>query len=204
MICDVWNTHWCRTAAQTTAALAQKINLVLETARPQLELVIHAPSDAVAFYEATPQHVRAASLPVVARRLEVELNDAQPPATNRPGCPDYPDCTPVTGPPWPWTRQHPAIAIRNNDLISDREDEIWKALSHFRIDRLAFAGMHVDVCVLDRPFGIRRMRRRQVECVLVADLTEAFWPEETGKILDHVNRHLCPVMGSAEVFSHGR
>jgi nicotinamidase-related amidase len=204
LICDVWDTHSCRNATERTAVLAAKIDRVARRARSRGHLVIHAPADTMAFYESALQRVRAASVVATCPPAEIDLREPPAPETKHSGCPDEPQCVAVDGPPWPWTRQHPAIEIADDDLVSDREDEIYNAISFFGVDRLAFAGVHTDICILDRPFGIRQMRRWGVECVLLRDLTEAFWPDETDAILRHIDTYLCPVKDSAEVFGSER
>jgi hypothetical protein len=43
------------------------------------------------------------------------------------------------------------------------------------------------------------MLRWGVDCALVGDLTEAFWPDETAKIVAHIDAHLCPVIRSSDI-----
>jgi hypothetical protein len=154
----------------------------------------------MAFYEDAPQRVRARSISTAIPPAEVDLSEPPALETNRPGCPDEPQCVVIDGPPWPWRRQHPAIDIGEDDLISDRGQEIYNAVAFFGIERVVLAGVHTDRCVLDRPFGIRQLRKWEVDCVLLGDLTEAFWPDETDTILRHIDTHLCPVRESTEVF----
>ena len=164
--------------------------------------MIHAPSDTMGFYDRAPQRLRAGSIAESDPPPEADLREPAPPPprTFHEDCPDVPRCAPVKCAPWPWERQHPAIEIADEDLISDSGKEIYNAISHFLVDLVAIAGVHADRCVLDRPFGLRQLRRWGIECVLLGDLTEAFWPEDTATILGHIDRNLCPVRESADVF----
>jgi hypothetical protein len=99
LICDMWDAHWCTDATKRTAVLAERIDNFAERARLQGTFVIHAPSDCVAFYGGTPARDRMRSITRTTVPRERDLGEPPPPATNHPGCPDDPSCTP--GPPWP-------------------------------------------------------------------------------------------------------
>src|ERR1051326_7614432 len=62
LICDMWDNHWCKGAAQRVGILADKMDPVLARARKAGILVIHAPSETMDFYQDTPQ--RKLMLPV--------------------------------------------------------------------------------------------------------------------------------------------
>lgn len=200
VICDVWDRHWCRTANERTSVLAQRIAALLPRVRELGHLVVHAPSDTMEFYKDTPQRLRAAQLEKTNPPPDTDLDEPAPPSTDHGGCPDRPPCDRVDAPPWPWTRQHAAIEIAPGDLITDRGDEVYSAIASLGATAVAMAGVHTDRCVLDRPFGIRQLRRWGVDCTLLRDLTEAFWPNETAAILEHIDRHLCRVRASDDVF----
>lgn len=200
LVCDVWDRHWCRSAGERTFALAEQINLVAELLRRAGGFVIHAPAETMSFYEGTPQRTRMACMP-----------DASPPAERALGerglsvphrsvrCPDVPECVEPSGPPWPWTRQHPAIRIAEEDGVTDDGREVYRALRYLEIETLFVAGIHTDQCVLNRPFGIRQMTKWEVKCVLLRDLTEAFWPEDTERVVQYIERYLCPTVDSASL-----
>ena len=116
LLCDMWDDHWCKSAARRCAALAHKMNPIIATARDRGVQIIHAPSECMAFYQDTPQRQRMVSLPVVdpvpawdidAPPLPIDDSDG--------GCDDSPPCPTFHA----WTRQHPAIAIAEPDAISD-------------------------------------------------------------------------------------
>src|SRR5690242_3810539 len=65
LLCDVWNDHWCRSAAQRCDALAPRIARTVEAARGQGVQIVHAPSDCMAFYEGAPQRRRLQEVPRV-------------------------------------------------------------------------------------------------------------------------------------------
>jgi len=63
IICDMWDDHWCKSAARRVAELAGPLNDVVKQARARGVFIIHAPSTVTAFYENTPQRKLARSAP---------------------------------------------------------------------------------------------------------------------------------------------
>src|SRR5256885_13157747 len=61
IICDMWDDHWCKSAARRVAELAGPMNDVVKAARARGVFIIHAPSSVVNFYKGTPQRQRALS-----------------------------------------------------------------------------------------------------------------------------------------------
>src|SRR4051812_31477030 len=63
IICDMWDTHWCKSATTRTGQIAPRIDKLAKTLRAQGSLIIHAPSDTMKFYEGTPQRLLAKNAP---------------------------------------------------------------------------------------------------------------------------------------------
>lgn len=71
-------------------------------------------------------------------------------------------------------------------------------------------GLHTNMCVLGRPFGLRQLSSHRKNVVLLQDLTDTMynpvrWPyinhfSGTDLILDHVERHICPTIASNQLF----
>ncbi len=59
IVCDMWDDHWCRGAAERVGELAKPMNRLLENFRQRGALIIHAPSTCVQAYEGTPARLRA-------------------------------------------------------------------------------------------------------------------------------------------------
>ena len=49
IICDMWDDHWCKSAARRVVELAGPMNEVVRQARSMGILIIHAPSSVVDF-----------------------------------------------------------------------------------------------------------------------------------------------------------
>src|SRR5687767_4083049 len=59
IICDMWDDHWCKSAARRVAEMAGPLNEMVKAARPRGVFIIHAPSTCTVFYKGTPQRKRA-------------------------------------------------------------------------------------------------------------------------------------------------
>ena len=208
LVCDVWDAHWCRTAAERSADLACRIDELTRAARSAGARIVHSPSGTLEYYEGTPQRQRMKSLPMVEPPEPLELPDAELPIDDSDGGCDTGDCQPQPG-RRPWRRQHAAIEIAEEDVISEDGGEVYSMLRGAGVDTLFFTGVHVNMCVLDRPFGIKQMTRWGVDCVLVRDLTDSMYnpkrapyvshDEGTRLVVEHIERHWCPTTTSGEL-----
>src|SRR5581483_8243716 len=63
IICDMWDDHWCKSAAKRVNEMAGPLNEVVKSARKQGVFIIHAPSSVTSFYKDTPQRKLAQTAP---------------------------------------------------------------------------------------------------------------------------------------------
>jgi hypothetical protein len=108
-----------------------------------------------------------------------------------------------------WTRQHPDIRIADEDLISDDGAEIYSAICDAKINTVAITGVHTNMCVLNRSFGIKNLVRWGVDTVLVRDLTDAMYNPAmppyvshrrgTELVIEHIEQYWCPTITSSEL-----
>jgi nicotinamidase-related amidase len=63
----MWDLHHCKNAVTREGEMAPRFNEVLEKARKDGVLIIHAPSSCMKPYEGTPARERAKSAPAAAR-----------------------------------------------------------------------------------------------------------------------------------------
>jgi len=214
VVCDMWDTHTCPAAAARVAAMAPRMNDLLTAARARGVFVIHAPSDTMAFYEGHP-----------GRRLAQAAPAAEPRVPLRRWCPLDPDrevrlpiddgdggcdggTTWRSGDPFPWTRQIATIDIAAGDAITDSA-EAYNLLRQRGIRNLLVMGVHTNMCVLGRPFGIRQMVGQGLNVALVRDLTDALYDPArppfvshftgTDLVVEHVERHWCPTLVSGDL-----
>jgi nicotinamidase-related amidase/type 1 glutamine amidotransferase len=213
IICDMWDDHWCKSAAKRCAEIAPRMNTIVEEARKRGVFVIHAPSDCMDFYKDAPQRKLAQSAPqaknqpkdVAAGCRQLPDEPALAVDASDGGCDDAaPDKEHRV-----WKRQHEAIIIHKNDAISDSGKEIWNLMEARGITNVILMGVHTNMCVVGRPFGLRQMAKNGKNVVLVRDLTDAMYnPKKppfvthrrgTELIIAHIEAHICPSVTAADI-----
>src|SRR5262245_17225760 len=75
IICDMWDDHWCKSAARRVTELAGPMNELIRQARARGVFIIHAPSSVTKYYEGTPQRDRARQAPFA--QTKVPLSTAE-------------------------------------------------------------------------------------------------------------------------------
>lgn len=206
IICDMWNGHYCLSAAQRVDEMAPRMNSVVTAARNHGTLIIHAPSGTMDQYEDAPFRRRAKAAPKSEPPVEIagwcyldpETEAEMPVDASKQPCDD-----PVVGKAVKrFTKQHPGIQMIGFDAVSDKGDEIYNLLKHEGIKNVVLMGVHTNMCVLGRPFGIRQMVRLGFNVALARDLTDAMYdPREyphvshtrgTQLVVEHIETYWCP------------
>lgn len=212
IVCDMWNKHWCASATRRVDELAPVMERVLQAARAQGVLIVHAPSDTIPVYADTPARLRAQNAPTAPapddiqkwQRLDLNCEAPLPIDDSDAGCDDEIICS--HEPPYPWTAQHPAITIDDRDAISQDGAEIHNLFAQYDIQNVLIMGVHTNMCVLGRPFGIRRMVRQGRNVALMRDMTDAMYNprrspyvshfQGTKLVISHIERYWCPTLTS--------
>ncbi len=209
IVCDMWDDHTCRLSAQRVAALAPRMNQVLSTARSLGVTIIHAPSDTMKFYEGTPFRQRmqrapnaTSATPILSRCAREPLEERNFPIDDTAGGCDDPILKAETGPPYPWTRENPAIDVVGFDGVSESGQEIYNFFKQEGIVNVALMGVHTNICILNRSFGIRQLTRLGFHTVLVRDLTDSMYDPRkrpfvshargTELVVEHIEAKWCP------------
>ena len=205
IVCDMWDKHWCDGATRRVAEMAPAMNRVIQAARKRGVFIIHAPSETMDFYKDSPQRRRAMEAPQHAFLLSSKPSNEPPlPIDDSDGGCDSGQK------PWyrAWTRQHPAIKIAAGDAISDSGIEVVNLLQDRGIDHVIIMGVHTNMCVLGRPFAIRRLLTLGKEVVLMRDMTDAMYNPAmrpyvshhrgTELVIEHIEKHLCPTITSTD------
>jgi type 1 glutamine amidotransferase/nicotinamidase-related amidase len=214
IVCDMWDQHWCRGASARVVELAPRVNAFLTATRARGALVVHAPSGCMAAYADHParQRARAAQpteLPDFLDRwnntLDSERHVSWPIDQADGGC----DCQPPCAQGQPWRAQIKTLAILPQDIVSDSGVEIGRLLTQRGIENVIVLGVHTNMCVLGRPFGLRNMVRFGKNVVLVRDLTDTMYNSRrapyvrhvrgTELIIEHIEKSVCPTMLSSSV-----
>jgi nicotinamidase-related amidase len=192
VICDMWDAHTCGMSAQRVALMAPRMNQVVSAARSLGVMIIHAPSDTMKFYEGTPWRQRmrnaptaASPFPIVARCARVPQEERDFPIDDSAGGCDDPIVKAETGPPYPWTRENPAIDVVGFDGVSESGQEIYNFCKQEGIDKIVLMGVHTNICILNRGFGARQMTRLGFDVVLARDLTDSMYDPRTRPFVSH-------------------
>jgi type 1 glutamine amidotransferase/nicotinamidase-related amidase len=216
IVCDMWDKHWCPTSSARVVELAPRIDAFLVAARERGALVIHAPSDCMDFYANHPARKRAAAVPQAAklpegidewcRSIPAEEKGKYPIDQSDGGCDA--ENPPKSG--RAWQRQIDTIQIdERRDYVSASGTEIWGICDLHGIKNVMLVGVHTNMCVLGRPFGLRNMSRFGKNTVLVRDLTDTMynpkaWPyvnhfRGTHLIVEHIEKYVCPTITSDQL-----
>ncbi|MFC1704454.1 hypothetical protein ACFL1E_06740 [Candidatus Omnitrophota bacterium] len=217
IVVDMWDQHWCKKAQQRIEELAPAIDEFVKQAREKSISIIHAPSDTQEFYRNHParkhaklSRVQSAFIKRINRYLFkrdftswCEALDAEPlsewPIDDSKIC-DDPSATEAQV----WTKQIDAIEIHNQDILSTSAIEIWHVFKKKRIKNLLYVGVHVNQCVLARPFGLRNMSKCGKNVVLVRDLTDSAYVSSqspfvdhftgTKRVIEYIEKYICPTI----------
>ena len=207
LLCDVWDLHWCRGASERLAKMLPKMNEVAAAARRRGVLIVHAPSGTLDHYADSPARQRVLETPQIDPPLDLEHDDPPLPIQTH----DPTSCdTPPDMPRHAWSQQHPTINIDESvDVISDDGRELYCVYHARGIKNVIIMGVHTNMCVLGRSFGIKQTVRWGFETMLVRDLTDAQyspaqWPyvsheEGTRLVVEYIEKFWCPTIGSDEL-----
>lgn len=211
IICDMWDDHWCKSASERVSEMAPLMNNVVSIARIKGVLIVHAPSDCMDYYKNHParklgakyKNKKAQTL-LSDSKLDSEKDAVWPVDQSDGGC----DCSPECKERIAWTHQIDVIEIYDNDAISDSGAEIAGLFNQKGIKNVILMGVHTNMCVIGRSFGLRNMVRLGMNVVLMRDLTDTMynsdrWPNVshfTGNSLvnEYIETYVCPAIVSTD------
>jgi nicotinamidase-related amidase/type 1 glutamine amidotransferase len=228
VVCDVWDKHHCLNAVRRVVEMAPRMNQVLEKARGQGVLIIHAPSSCMDPYKVHPARKRAQNAPAAANlpkdiaqwcnNIPSEEKGIYPLDQSDGGEDDdlaehakwHKELAALgRNPRAPWKSQYDVIKIHDQDAISDSGIEIWNLMEQRGIKNVILVGVHTNMCVLGRPFGLRQMAKNGKNVVLMRDMTDTMynpqrWPyvshfQGTDLIVQHIEKFVCPTITSDQV-----
>ena len=228
IVCDMWDAHHCLNAVRREEEMVPRMNEVLEKARGRGVFIIHAPSSCMDAYKDHPARKRAQAAPK-AKDLpkNIEKWCDKIPAEEKGKYPiDQSDggedddlkeheawheklASMGRNPKAPWKSQHAGLKIHDNDAISDSGVEIWNLVTDRGIGNVILVGVHTNMCVLGRPFGLRQMAKNGKNVVLMRDLTDTMYNpksaphvshfEGTRLIIEHIEKYDCPTITSNQL-----
>ena len=210
IICDMWDKHWCDDATSRVAEMAPEMNKVITIARDKGVKIVHAPSDCMGFYadhpgrkEAVKHRDNAIAKLANGNKLPSEANAPWPVDQSDEGC-ENADCKPHKA----WTKQIDALVITDLDLISDSGEEIGVYFRDKGIKNVILMGVHTNMCVIGRSFGLRAMKRMGMNVVLMRDMTDLMYNSKMPPyvnhfagldlIVDYIETYVCPSILSSD------
>ncbi len=221
IICDMWDDHWCKGASARVGELAGPLNEAVQAARAKGVFVIHAPSTCTPFYEGTAQRKRARDARFASTPLALSTSERWGTAWCWPdpkheavlpiddsdmGCDCRPEKCTIRS---PWTREISTIQIAEPDAITDNGQETWNLLQERGIENVILCGVHLNMCVLGRPFAIRQMVKLGKNVALMRDMTDTMYNSErppgvshfagTELVVQHVEKYWCPSFTSSDI-----
>jgi nicotinamidase-related amidase len=214
VICDMWDKTQCVSAARRVVEMAPRVNEVAARLRRDGAVIVHAPAGCMDYYAGTAARERARHAPRVPSPAPVDWNDWDasresplPSALAEDtscSCEPGEPCT-VAGTPIPWTHQIDSIEISSADAVTDDGEELLALLEQGGIEDVVVMGVHLNRCVLGRPYGIRQLVYWGKRPVLCRDLTDSYHRDPHGhlwgneQMIAHVERHWCPTLTSDQL-----
>ncbi len=229
IVCDVWDLHHCLNAVRRVEEFAPTLDKVVADLRQRGVTVIHAPSGCMEAYADHPARQRAVATPTAdnlpqditswCKQIPAEEDAVYPIDQSDGGEDDDPQEhaqwakkleSMGRNPRAPWKKESDLISIdAERDFISDRGDEVWNILQQRGIKNVILTGVHTNMCVLGRPFGLRQMAKNGKNVVLMRDMTDTMYNPQrrpfvshftgTDLIVSHIERHVCPTITSDQV-----
>ena len=229
IVCDMWDSHHCLNAVRRATEMAPRMEQLLKAARARGSLIIHAPSGCMETYKDHPARKRALETPR-SKDLPKDIGQwcRQVPAEERG---TYPidqsdggeDDDPAEHAEWvktlaaqgrnpnaPWKSEIGLLSIDPDaDVISDSGEEIWSVLEARGTKNVVLLGVHLNMCVLGRPFGLRQMAKNGKNVVLMRDLTDTMYNPKcypyvghfdgTDLMVEHVEKFVAPTIASDQI-----
>ena len=211
VICDMWDKHWCTSATRRVAEMAPRMNRVIGEARKRGVLIIHSPSGTMDHYKDTPGRKLAQQAPKVETKvplkgwchLDPKREPPLPIDDSDGGCPE-PECKSHRA----WSRQVETLKIEPGDAVTDSV-EAYYLVEQRGIENLIVMGVHTNMCVLGRPFGIRQMVYQGKNVLLMRDMTDSMYNPRrrpqvshvrgTELVIEHIEKHWCPTVTSSDL-----
>jgi nicotinamidase-related amidase/type 1 glutamine amidotransferase len=229
IVCDMWDYHHCLNAVRRGTEMAPRMNEVLKKARERGATIIHAPSSCTATYADHAARKRAQTVERVQNlpleigkwcyKIPEEERGKYPIDQTDGGEDDDPEehaewakklASMGRNPKAPWKAQMAALEIdAERDFISDNGEEIWSILERQGCKNVILLGVHTNMCVLGRPFGLRQMAKNGKNVVLMRDMTDTMYNPKmspfvshftgTDLIVEHIEKWICPTITSDQI-----
>ena len=221
IICDMWDDHWCKSASRRVGEMAPALNDTVKAARAMGIFIIHAPSSVVNFYKETSQRKLARKAPFAKAPIKLSTSPrwgtawcwtdgkregVLPIDDSDMGCSCKGEKCEIRE---AWKRQNKLIDIAEGDAVTDNGQETYNLLAEREIDNVILCGVHLNMCVLGRPFAIRQMVKVGKNVALMRDMTDTMYNPErppgvdhftgTDLVIEHIEKFWCPSFTSTDI-----
>ena len=221
IICDMWDDHWCKSASRRVGEMAPALNDTVKAARAKGIFIIHAPSSVVNFYKNTSQRKLARKAPFAKAPIKLSTSPrwgtawcwtdgkregVLPIDDSDMGCSCKGKKCEIRE---AWKRQNKLIDIAEGDAVTDNGQETYNLLADREIDNVILCGVHLNMCVLGRPFAIRQMVKVGKNVALMRDMTDTMYNPErppgvdhftgTDLVIEHIEKFWCPSFTSTDI-----
>jgi nicotinamidase-related amidase/type 1 glutamine amidotransferase len=219
IVCDMWDRHWCDDATERVAEMAPELNKVINIARAKGVTIVFAPSECIAHYKdykgrkaiANRHNKKIAAIAKESNfggKLPTEEGAVWPIDQSDGGCETKGLTERIV-----WSKQIDALEITDTDLISDDGAEIGAYFKAAGITNVILTGVHTNMCVIGRSFGLRAMKRMGMNVVLMRDMTDLMYNSNMPPYVNHfsgldlmieyIETYVCPTMTSTD-FTAGK
>ncbi|WP_435011162.1 ThuA domain-containing protein [Tundrisphaera lichenicola] len=228
IVCDMWDLHHCLNAVHRETEMAPVMEKVLQASRAKGVTIIHSPSECMAAYKDHPARKHATSTPRskslpadIASWCKVipsEEKGTYPIDQSDGGEDDDPEehkkwaeelASKGRNPRAPWKSQIDVLTIADRDYISDNGEEVWSILEDRGIKNVILMGVHLNMCVLGRPFGLRQLAKNGKNVALMRDMTDTMYNPKmppfvdhfagTDLMVEHVEKYVAPTLTSDQI-----
>jgi nicotinamidase-related amidase len=202
---DAWHYHWCRTWRNRASSLIPRFNHSFDAARKLGITLIFSPTEAMRDLHASPQRkntLAARNHPVPS---PATMDDPYPGALRRGGC----ECGAGESCYLAHNvnNQHPDLWMDPSEYVAVTQQEVYNILQDRGITHVIFAGFAANICLWNKPTGLKFMRQFGFRCMVARDLTEAithfearrFNPTQgTLEVIELIERELAPSISLEE------
>lgn len=206
IVSDMWDQHWCPPAMERAKRLARKINRFLHTLRSYGVTIIFSPADVVSEYKnSTMAYWNTLTVPSVEITPPIQSwksIDSYPPLPFPAGC-NSSEHSPVV---YNWKKQSEILEIYASDFIA-ADEKVYYILQAKSIRNVIVTGIHLNACVLSRPYGLIQLKEHKYNVLLARDLTDSihlsrYLSHDDGikKFIDYVEKYICPTFSATSMY----
>jgi hypothetical protein len=95
--------------------------------------------------------------------------------------------------------------VTDADAVTDDGQELFNLLEQRQVRHVIVTGVHTNICILGRPYGIRQLIFWEKSALLCRDLTDSYHQDPRGHYwgtdatIAHIERFWCPSVTSADL-----